>query len=150
MHDVPGAGPTVFVGSYAGRFYAFSARTGRTRWRFRSGGRISGSPTIVGGTVYFSDLGRSNTTGLRTRDGKVMFREDIGAFDPIISDGRHLFLTGRSSLTALLPKGRAQERADRRRAAKRRAARRAAAQRKRKAERRRQAERRRKARRRRS
>lgn len=104
VHDVGGLGPAVFVGSYDGYLYAFSARTGRTLWRHRSGGRISGSPTIIGATVYFSDLGRHSTTGLRTRDGKVVFRRGIGAFDPIISDGRHLFLTGRSSLTALLPR----------------------------------------------
>ena len=115
VHDVEGLGPAVFFGSYDGNLYALSARTGRTLWRHRSGGRISGSPTIVGGTVYFSDLGRSSTTGLRTRNGKVVFRRGIGAFDPIVSDGRHLFLTGRSSVTALLPRRAAGRRQDGRR-----------------------------------
>ena len=108
VHDVEGAGPTVFVGSYDGYLYAFSARTGRTRWRHRTGGRISGSPTVVGDIVYFSDLGRHSTYGLRTRDGRRVFRRGIGAFDPIVADGGSLYLTGRSSLTRLVPRRRGQ------------------------------------------
>ena len=104
VNDVDGLGPAVFVGSYDGNLYALSARTGRTLWRHASGGRISGSPTLIGDTVYFSSLGRSNTAGLRARDGRVVFRYRHGAFDPAVSDGRHLFLTGRSSLTAFLPR----------------------------------------------
>jgi outer membrane protein assembly factor BamB len=111
VHDVDGLGPAVFVGSYDGTLYALSARTGRTLWRHASGGRISGSPTMIGDTVYFSSLGRSNTAGLRARDGRVVFRYRHGAFDPAVSDGRHLFLTGRSSLTAFVPRrGRLSER----------------------------------------
>ena len=45
---VRGLGPTVFVGSYDGRFYALSARSGRVRWTYRSGGKISGSATVIG------------------------------------------------------------------------------------------------------
>src|SRR5690606_7585174 len=52
IHTVPRVGPTVFVGSYDGHFYAFDARTGDVRWRHDAGGRISGSPTVIGNTVY--------------------------------------------------------------------------------------------------
>jgi outer membrane protein assembly factor BamB len=103
VDDVRGGGPTVFFGSYDGWFYALDARSGRTRWRHRSGGRISGAATIIGRTVFFADLGKRVTIGLDTRTGDVAFRRHPGAFDPIISDGRFLFQTGRSSLTALLP-----------------------------------------------
>lgn len=99
----PGVGPTVYFGSYDGRFYALDARTGRTRWTFRSGGKISGSPTIVGDVVYFSDLGRSRTYGLGIRTGRRVFRANLGGYDPIVSDGRSLFLTGRRSVTRLTP-----------------------------------------------
>jgi outer membrane protein assembly factor BamB len=108
VHDVPRVGPTVFFGSYDGNFYALNARNGSVRWRYRSGGRISGGATIVGRAVFFADLGRSATFGLSLATGRVFFKRKNGAFDPIVSDGRHLFQTGRSSLTALLPKHEAE------------------------------------------
>ena len=103
VDDVPGAGPTVFFGSYDGTFYALDARSGDVRWRYDSGGKISGAATIIDDVVYFADLGRSRTYGLRTRGGRVVFRRKQGGYDPVISDGRHLFLTGRFSLTAMVP-----------------------------------------------
>ena len=36
--------------------------------------------------------------------GKVAFRYPIGAYDPIVSDGVNLYLTGNRSLTALEPR----------------------------------------------
>ena len=53
----PGLGPTVYIGSYDGNFYAFNAQSGAVRWRHAAGGRISGSATIVGDVVYYSNLG---------------------------------------------------------------------------------------------
>ena len=103
VSDVPGLGPTVFFGSYDGTFYALDARSGAVRWSHNSGGKISGSPTIVGDIVYFSDLGRRATIGLRTKTGANVYEHPAGAFDPITSDGRWLYLTSRSTLTALAP-----------------------------------------------
>ncbi len=37
-----GLGPTVFIGSYDGNFYALDARSGSVRWTHHDGGRISG------------------------------------------------------------------------------------------------------------
>src|SRR3954452_1646550 len=102
--NVDGAGPTVFFGSYDGTFYALDARSGKVRWTKRSGGKISGSPTIVGRTVYFSDLGKRLTLGLSTRSGRVMFKRDFGGFDPVISDGKRLFVMGGRSISALVPR----------------------------------------------
>ena len=121
VRDVPGLGPTVFFGSYDGTFYALDARSGAVRWSHDSGGKISGSPTIVGDIVYFSDLGRRLTIGLRTRTGGNVYEHPAGAFDPVTSDGRWLYLTSRSSITALAPltgKGTKAQRAARKRAAK--------------------------------
>jgi outer membrane protein assembly factor BamB len=109
VETVAGLGPTVFFGSYDGRFYALDARSGRTRWSYRSGGKISGSPTVIGDTVFFADLGRSTTYGLSVRTGRVLFRAKQGGYDPAVSDGRYLFLTGRRSLTALLPMAEARK-----------------------------------------
>ncbi len=103
---VAGRGPTVFFGSYDGVFYALDARTGNRRWIHRSGGRISGGPTVIGDVVYYANLGRSLTFGLGTGTGRVMVRFKLGGYDPVISDGRHLFVTGRRSLTAYLPRNR--------------------------------------------
>jgi len=117
---VRGLGPTVFVGSYDGRFYALSARSGRVRWTYNSGGKISGSATVIGRIVYFADLGHHRTIGLGTGTGRVRFRRDQGAYDPVISDGRRLYLTGNHSLTALRPLQR-RGKAARKRAARRKA-----------------------------
>jgi outer membrane protein assembly factor BamB len=100
---VPGLGRTVFVGSYDGRFYALSARRGRVRWVYNAGGRISGSATVIGRVVYFANLGHRRTIGLGTKTGRVSFHRSQGAYDPVISDGKRLFLTGSHSLTALRP-----------------------------------------------
>ena len=104
VKTVPGRGPTVFFGSYDGTFYALDAQSGKVRWTHRSGGKISGSPTIVGDVVYYADLGRAITVGLKIGSGKVAFRYPIGAYDPIVSDGVNLYLTGNRSLTALEPR----------------------------------------------
>ncbi len=57
VDDTPGLGPTIYLGSYDGNFYAFNAKSGAIRWRHPAGGKISGSATIVGNVVYYSDLG---------------------------------------------------------------------------------------------
>jgi outer membrane protein assembly factor BamB len=101
--DAPGLGPTIYVGSYDGSFYALNARTGSVDWSYDAGGKISGSATILGDIVYFSDLGTHATYGLGISTGRVVFRADTGAFDPVISDGERLYLTGYSALYALAP-----------------------------------------------
>ena len=104
VQDVPGLGPTVYFGSYDSTFYALNARTGGVRWQHDSGGRISGSPTIVGDVVYFASLGRRRTIGLNVRSGKRVFGPMEGGFDPVVSDGTYLFLTGYKTISALVPR----------------------------------------------
>jgi len=101
--NAPGLGPTLYMGSYNGTFYALNARSGHVSWRFNAHGRISGSATIIGRTVYFSDLGRHRTFGLGISTGRVLFEKDTGAFDPVISDGTDIYLTGVTGLYALAP-----------------------------------------------
>ncbi len=102
--QVPDGRPTVYFGSYNGTFYALDARSGRVRWTHRDGGKISGGPTVVGDVVYFSNIGKRDTTGLGARTGREVFHMDRGSFNPVISDGRTIFLTGYSSMYALRPK----------------------------------------------
>jgi outer membrane protein assembly factor BamB len=101
--QLPGMKPTVYFGSYDGKFYALDARTGKVRWTHRDGGKISGGATVVGDIVYFSNYGKKDTTGLGARTGREVFHMGRGAFNPVISDGRTIFLTGYSSLYALRP-----------------------------------------------
>jgi outer membrane protein assembly factor BamB len=98
-----GGKPTVFFGSYDGTFYAVDARNGKQLWSRKEGGKISGGATVVGDIVYYSNWGKKTTTGLGVRTGKKVFSMGRGSFNPVISDGRTIFLTGYSSLYALRP-----------------------------------------------
>jgi outer membrane protein assembly factor BamB len=104
--NAPGLGPTVYLGSYDGSFYALNARSGGVSWKFNAHGRISGSATIVGRTIYFADLGEHRTYGLGISTGHVLFQMDTGAFDPVISDGTNIYLTGYTGLYGLAPRAR--------------------------------------------
>ncbi len=101
--DAPGLGPTIYLGSYDGNFYALNARTGHVDWSYDAGGKISGSATILGRIVYFSDLGTHRTYGLGISTGKVAFTMGTGSFDPVISDGKRIYLTGYTGLYDLAP-----------------------------------------------
>ena len=70
---------------------------GTSSWSFHAGGRISGSATIIGRIVYFADLGDTRTYGLGVSTGRVLFEKNTGAFDPVISDSEHVYLTGYTS-----------------------------------------------------
>ncbi len=101
--NAPGLGPTIYLGSYNGTFYAFNARSGHVSWHFNAHGKISGSATIVGKIVYFADLGQHQTYGLGISTGRVLFEKNTGAFDPVISDGTNIYLTGLTGLFGLGP-----------------------------------------------
>ena len=103
--NAPGLGPTIYTGSYDGRFYAIDARSGHVQWSYDAHGRISGSPTIVGNVVYFADLGTHTTYGLGISTGHVVFTMHTGSFDPVITDGKNIYLTGYTGLFALAPSG---------------------------------------------
>jgi outer membrane protein assembly factor BamB len=102
--DIPGIGPTVYEGSYDGNFYAFNAQSGKIRWSHPAGGKISGSATILGNVVYYSTLKTRTTTGLDARTGKQVFFWHDGAFNPIVTDGSAVYLTGYTMLYEMLPR----------------------------------------------
>ena len=101
--QVPGTKPTVYFGSYDGTFYALDARTGGTRWAFRDGGKISGAATVVGDLVYYSNWGHRNTSALWAKSGKRAWSSERGAFNPVVSDGQTIYVTGFSSVAAFEP-----------------------------------------------
>jgi outer membrane protein assembly factor BamB len=109
--SVPKLGPTVFIGSYDGNFYALDAQSGNVKWTHRDGGRISGAPTVIGKVVYYSSLGNKKTLGLDVSSGKRVWMYPFGAFNPVISDGKRIYLTLNSNVLGLLPKPKAKKKA---------------------------------------
>jgi outer membrane protein assembly factor BamB len=99
----PGGRPTVFIGSYDSNFYAFDARSGSVRWTYHAAGRISGAPTLIGHVVYFSDLDSRNTSGLDASTGRRVFKRHTGKFNPMISDGKRMYMTGFSTVYTMVP-----------------------------------------------
>ena len=103
--NVHGLGPTVFIGSYDGHEYAFNARSGGVRWSHPAGGRIDGSATVLDNVVYYADLGARTTAGLNARTGRQVFSFPDGEFNPVITDGKVVFLIGYSMIYQMLPRG---------------------------------------------
>jgi outer membrane protein assembly factor BamB len=101
---VPGVDPSVYVGSYDGTFYALDARSGALRWSYHASGPISGAASVIGRVVYFSTLQTHRTYGLDVRSGRLVFSFAHGAYNPAISDGQKLYITGYSSQYGLAPR----------------------------------------------
>ncbi|HEU4393871.1 MAG TPA: PQQ-binding-like beta-propeller repeat protein [Solirubrobacterales bacterium] len=95
--------PTVFIGSFDGNVYALDARDGGLRWSRSAGGQVIGSLSAVGDIVYVAEFTNKTTSGFMMRSGRRVFRYPKGTYSPVISDGRRIYLTGYSSITALRP-----------------------------------------------
>jgi outer membrane protein assembly factor BamB len=93
----------VLVGSYDHYFYALDAATGRLLWKFHANGPISGSATVVDGVVYFATLKR-RTYGLDARTGKQLWTFPDGAFTPVVTDGKRLYVVGWGKVYAFSPR----------------------------------------------
>jgi outer membrane protein assembly factor BamB len=99
----PHGKPSVFIGSYDSNLYAFDARSGSVEWKYPAGGRISGAPSLIGRVLYFSTLDGANTKGIDVRRGVRIFRRDTGKFNPMISDGKRMYMTGFSTIYTMVP-----------------------------------------------
>jgi outer membrane protein assembly factor BamB len=95
--------PTVYIGSFDGNVYALDAKDGSVRWSQDAGGQIVGSLSAVGDIVYAAEFSGETTSGYMMRSGKRVFKYRYGTYTPVISDGRRIYLTGYSSITALQP-----------------------------------------------
>lgn len=103
LADTPSTDPSVYFGSYDGTFYALDAKTGDERWSANPGGSISGAASVIGETVYVADLTSTQTTGYGASGGNEVFNFRDGAYNPVVSDGKRLYLTGYKTLYALKP-----------------------------------------------
>ena len=98
--DVPGMPPAVFVGSYSGRFAALDARSGNEIWSRPAGGTVSGAASVIGRVVYYSALSARRTYAVSAKTGHVLWSLGRGAFNPAISDGKRVYITGYSTVYA--------------------------------------------------
>jgi outer membrane protein assembly factor BamB len=101
--DTKGTRPTVYIGSIDNNFYALDAKTGATRWQQPAGGQVSGAASVIGDVVYISVIGDVGTIGYDLESGKKVFEHELGEYNPAITDGERLYLTGYSELRAFPP-----------------------------------------------
>ncbi len=106
---VPGTPPTVYIGSFDGNVYALDAESGEARWTFDMNGRVIGSLSVIGRTVYAATFDGTNTYGISAKTGKETFSYHTGAYMPALSDGVNLYLVGYSSIHALKPVSKKQK-----------------------------------------
>ena len=99
--DTPRTDPTVYVGSKDQNFYALDAKTGSVRWQQDLGGVILGGASVLGEVAYVAALGPNvGTFGFDVKTGKKVFYSDLGEYNPVISDGARMYLTGTSNIRA--------------------------------------------------
>ena len=58
---------------------------------------------MIGDIVYFADLGNKRTFGLGARTGRKVFEHERGSYNPVVSDGETIYLTGYHAMYALQP-----------------------------------------------
>jgi outer membrane protein assembly factor BamB len=95
--------PTIYFGSYDGTFYALDAEDGSTRWQHDLGGDISGAASLIGETIYVAELASTTTFAFSAKDGDKVWEFKDGTYNPVISDGKRLFLAGKERLYSLKP-----------------------------------------------
>jgi outer membrane protein assembly factor BamB len=111
--DTPKTDPTVYIGSKDQTFYALDAKTGEVRWQQRIGGVILGAASVLGENVYVAGLGPNiGTFGFNVKTGKRTFESELGEYNPVISDGHFMYLTGSSNIRAFQHETAAEQRAE--------------------------------------
>jgi outer membrane protein assembly factor BamB len=103
--DTPGSPPSVYFGTYGGStFHALDARDGSERWTADVGGSVIGAGSLVGETVYVASLDKTETYAFDVASGEEVWTFKDGAYNPVISDGVRLYLTGYKTIYALKPR----------------------------------------------
>jgi outer membrane protein assembly factor BamB len=99
--DVKGAPPSVYIGSADGKAYALNAQTGGLLWSQSVGGQITGSGVLIGETVYFArNTDTGATLGFEAATGKQVYQNDLGRYNPAISDGERVYMVGYGTVRA--------------------------------------------------
>ena len=100
--STPQTAPTVYIGSFDGNVYALNAKDGEPRWSTRPAG---GDRLALRGRQHRlrRRVHQHLDPRLRHADRPPGLPLQDGAYTPVISDGRRIFLTGYSSINALAP-----------------------------------------------
>ena len=102
--DTPKTDPTVYFGTFGtGDFFALDARSGDERWSADAGGHVIGAGSLIGETVYVANLDSTETFGFNAANGNKVWSFRDGAYNPIISDGKRIYLTGYERIYSLKP-----------------------------------------------
>jgi hypothetical protein len=59
--------------------------------------------SVIGRIAYWADLDSKATFGANVRSGKLVFRRRGGTYNPVVSDGKSIYLTGYNTISALEP-----------------------------------------------
>ena len=71
------------------------------RWQKDVGGIVLGAATVLGEVVYVAAIGPNlGTFGFDVKTGKRVFESELGEYNPVISDGQRMYLTGSSGIRA--------------------------------------------------
>ena len=70
-------GGLAFMGTYAGRVYAWNAETGQEKWVFQAGGAVGHSPVLDGGVLYFGSMDRK-LYAVSAAEGKLEWTFEAG------------------------------------------------------------------------
>ena len=68
----------VYVGDWRGYVYAFDTKTGRLRWRFKTGGEVKGAVAHAGKRLFVGSYD-SNVYALDARNGRLVWRSGAQA-----------------------------------------------------------------------
>lgn len=111
--DTKRSEPTVYIGSKDQNFYALDAETGEVRWQKDVGGIVLGAATVLGEVVYVGVIGPNiGTFGFDVSTGREVFQSDLGEYNPVISDGERMYLTGASGIRAFEHETKAEAKRD--------------------------------------
>jgi outer membrane protein assembly factor BamB len=100
--DTPKTDPTVYFGTFGdSTFYALDARSGEERWTGDAGGSVIGAASLIGETVYVASVDTTETVAMDAATGEETWVFRDGAYNPVISDGERLYLTGYKNIYAM-------------------------------------------------
>jgi outer membrane protein assembly factor BamB len=99
--DVEGIPPAVFIGSADSNVYALNAQTGGVLWQKNIGAQVTGSGVLIGKTVYFAKNDTTGgTVGFDAASGEQVYENDLGRYNPAITDGERVYMVGYGTVRA--------------------------------------------------